>query len=651
MVCGMYSSHAERTALIIPLCIVKSFRRAVSPGPARAGLLSWTVTVLLCGTLPTQAQPETGPLIRNGAFADAGNHWHFSAAGEEAVVHRFEPAAEGSGQWAIIETSQHTSVGFSWISQPLVRLPDTPITLSFRAAAEKPVGGNGAYGAVEFLDAAGERLSVLQSDFTPSSGEPVRLTVAGLVPAGTKRAVLRLILHGRGTARFTDVSLGSLEATERRFAKSASLVASARPAGSAFFGMGAEDDGWSYTRGNAANGWSDDDTALREKRLRWLKPSFVRSFIWTEDWLPGAFWQGEDFGYQFDSDLFLSKLRTWLLYKDLGANVMLAQVSWRRGKPWSLPERHIPAIGDLFAHLQEENGLTNVGYYSVANEPNNSLYGHGGDFEIYTRYHKELAAEFARRGLQVGLVASDDGNGLDWFERCVTTPGIRDNAAAFASHNYTPYPMLNSEAVDGFFDSRLRVLERDGLDKPFLVTEFGFSGGETSHFRNPSMKHPDYALASMDFVLHGLNRGARGFCFWTMHEMVYPPYVHGRPDSHWNQIMGWALWDYDGKLRPVYHAAALLMRNMRPGMPVYPVKSDAPETVQATRVGDRIFWVNLAPHPVEITVEGLQLKRAGIILADEPPADFVEFNQSEDVASSTHGARFTVPGRSYGMAE
>jgi hypothetical protein len=90
---------------------------------------------------------------------------------------------------------------------------------------------------------------------------------------------------------------------------------------------------------------------------------------------------------------------------------------------------------------------------------------------------------------------------------------------------------------------------------------------------------------------------------------------------------------------------------MRPGMPVYPVKSDAPGTVQATRVGDKIFWVNLAPHPVEITVDGLQPKRTGIILADDSPADFVEFNRSEDVTPSADGARFTVPGRSYGLAE
>jgi hypothetical protein len=622
----------------------------LAPRPA-ARLLLWAAVLSAGGLHPVVGQSEDGELIRNGNFAAGAEHWDFSAEGKEAFAHRFEPVEEGDGQWAVIETKPDSSVGFSRISQPLLRVPGTPIKLSFLAAAEKPEGGNGAYAYVEFLNAGGRRISGLQSDFTPRSGEPVRLTLAGEVPAGTKRAVLRLILHGRGTARFTDVSLVAMDTAERDFAKSATLVVADRPAGGAFFGMGAEDDGWAYTKGNAAKGWSDEDSALREKRLRWLQPSFVRSFIWTEDWLPGSFWQGEDSGYLFDGDLFQSKLRTWQLYKEIGADVMLAQVSWRRDKTWTVPERHIPAIGDLFAHLQGENGLTNVKYYSVYNEPNHSLYAHGGNFEIYTRYHEGLAAEFAKRGLPVGLVGSDDGNGLDWFGRCVETPAIRDHTAFFASHKYIPYPMLNPEAVDGFFDSRLGVLERHGLDQPFLVTEFGFSGGGTSHYKNPYMKEPDYALASMDYVLRGLNRGVRGFCFWTMHEMVYPPYDKERPNSHWNQIMGWALWDYDGTLRPVYHAAALMMREMRPGMPVYPVKSDAPGTVQATRVGDKIFWVNLAPHPVEITVEGLQPKRTGIILADDSPADFVEFNRSEDVTLLADGARFTVPGRSYGLAE
>jgi hypothetical protein len=599
---------------------------------------------LLCAAAPAQN------LIQNGSFEEADAHWTFSSEGAAAFDRRFEPVTDGSGQWAVIETKPDAPAGFSRISQPLEHVPAGLLKLSFRAASENIDGGNGAYAYVEFLDADGRRISGLQSDFAPRSGGPVRLTLAGEVPAGTKRAVLRLILHGRGTARFTGVSLVGMDAAGRNFAASVSLAVADRPAGGAFFGMGAEDDGWAYTQGNAAKGWSEEDSALREKRLRWLRPSFVRSFIWIEDWLSGAFWQGEDAGYLFDSDLFLSKLRTWRLYKEIGADVMLAQVSWRRDKTWTVPERHIPAIGDLFAYLQVKKGLTNVKYYSVYNEPNHSLYAHGGNFETYTRYHEGLAAEFAKRGLQIGLVGSDDGNGLDWLGRCIETPGIRAHVAFFASHKYIPYPMLNPEAVDGFFDSRMGLLERNGLDKPFLVTEFGFSGGGTSHWKNPCMKQPDYALAAMDFVLRGLNRGARGFCFWTMHEMVYPPYVDA-PNKSWNQIMEWALWDYDGKLRPVYHAAALMMREMRPGLPVYPVKSGAPGTVRAVRVGDGLFWVNLSPRPVEITVEGMQPKRVNIILADDQPADFVQFNCSRDAQLSEKGASFTVPGRSYGMAE
>jgi hypothetical protein len=589
-------------------------------------------------------------LIQNGSFEEAGAHWSFSSERTEPFECRFEPVSDGIGQWAVIETKPDAAVGFCRISQVLPQVPAGPLKLSFRAASEKVEGGNGAYVYVEFINGGGKRISGLQSQFAPGSGEPVRYTLAGEVPAGTHRVVVRLILHGRGTARFTDVSLIEMKKTAQDYAKSVALRVPDQPAGGAFFGMGAEDDGWAYTQGNAAKGWSEEDSALREKRLRWLKPSFVRSFMWIEDWLPGAFWTGENSGYLFDSDLFRSKLRTYQLYKEIGADIMLAQVSWRRDKVWTVPERHIPAIGDLFAHLHGENGLTNVKYYSVYNEPNHSLYAHGGSFEVYTRYHEDLAAEFARRSLPVGLVGSDDGNGLDWFGRCVETPAIRDRTVFFASHKYIPYPMLNPEAVDEFFDSRLGLLERNGIHQPFLVTEFGFNGGGTSHYKNPYMKHPDYALASMDYVLRGLNRGVRGFCFWTMHEMVYPPYVD-KPNAHWNQIMGWALWDYDGKLRPVYHAAALMMREMRPGMPVYPVKSDAPGTVQATRVGDKIFWVNLAPHPVEITVEGLQPRQTGILIADDSPADFVEYNRSEDVTPSANGARFTVPARSYGLAE
>ena len=131
----------------------------------------WAVVLLAGGTHPVVGQPEDGELIRNGNFAAGSKHWNFSAEGKEAFAHRFEPVEEGAGQWAVIETKPDSSVGFSRISQALARVPDTPIKLSFRAAAEKPEGGNGAYAYVEFLNAGGRRISGLQSDFTPRSGD------------------------------------------------------------------------------------------------------------------------------------------------------------------------------------------------------------------------------------------------------------------------------------------------------------------------------------------------------------------------------------------------------------------------------------------------------------------------------------------------
>ena len=604
---------------------------------------------LLTGFLLYAAAPAQN-LIQNGSFEEAEVHWTFSSERTAPFDRRFQPVSDGAGQWAVIETKPDAPVGFSRISQPLQQVPSGPLRLSFRAVSENVEGGNGAYAYLEFMNAEGGRISGLQSQFAPGSGEPARFTLVGEVPAGTRRIVLRLILHGRGTARFTDVSLVELRAEDREFASRVTLNVPPLPEGAAFFGVGAEDDGWAYTRGNAAKGWTEADSALREKRLRWLKPGFVRTFLWTHDWLPQSFWRGEEYSYLFDHDLFQSKLRTWRLYHEIGTHVNLAQVSWDQGGVWKIPDRHIPAIGDLFEYLHGQHSLTNIRSYSVYNEPNHSMYAGGGTFEIYTRYHEDLAAEFARRNLNIALTGSDDGNGSAWFRRCVETPGIRDNVAYYASHQYIAFPTLNPDAVDEFFNDRMGVLERSGIDKPFVVSEFGFTGSGTSHYKNPYMAEPDYALAAMDFVLRGLNRGARGFCFWTMHEMVYPPYKE-KPNSHWNQIMTWALWDFEGKLKPVYHAAALMMRNMRPDLPVYPVKSDAPGTVQAVRVGDGLFWVNLSPRPVEITVEGMHPKRVGFILADEPPADFVEFNRSADAQLSEKGAIFTVPGRSYGRAK
>jgi len=72
---------------------------------------------------------------------------------------------------------------------------------------ENARGGGGAYLAVDFLDEKGARLSFASSSMVSSTSDWRQVFLKAAAPSGAKSMLVKLILHGQGTAWFDDVKL------------------------------------------------------------------------------------------------------------------------------------------------------------------------------------------------------------------------------------------------------------------------------------------------------------------------------------------------------------------------------------------------------------------------------------------------------------
>jgi hypothetical protein len=229
-------------------------------------------------------------------------------------------------------------------------------------------------------------------------------------------------------------------------------------------------------------------------------------------------------------------------------------------KPFTDLPATAKAIGALFEQLVKVKGYTCVRQWTLTNEPNGWWQHSGHTFDEYARLHVLMKEEFARRGLNVAIVGSDDTSGFQWLTNCVEDKTYYAAADLFASHRYSPYS--DRDMAVFFMQERMDLLARHTPAKPLIIAEFGFQDARAGTLENPLMEEYPYAVWTSAFVIEGLNRGVAGFSIWCLQEVYYPG----------NGFMNYALWNFknrDWKIRPVYHAWAAFSRFARPGQKVY----------------------------------------------------------------------------------
>jgi hypothetical protein len=578
------------------------------------------------------AQAGDGLVLANPDFAAGLEGWSVEAthATIDAAPHADRAAAR-------IVVAPDAPAGFPRLWQELPAAQGEIWTLAAQAAAQEVGGGYGAYLTAEFIGPDGRRIVFEQSSPAARGADFDALSVRAIAPAGTARVRCCLVLNGRGTALFTgvrmeragQVNLAPPEGVVR-------LVAGDDIAVPALWGFGAEDDGWAYSQENTTRGVTVEDFALREARVAWMNPSWVRMFFWYQDWNPSGDWTTFD----WDSDGMRSHYRSLDLYQRLGTAVTVTGVEWSVKEPWADPPALARAVGALMEHLIRDRGYTCIRHWILTNEPNTHFVRGPVTFETFVEIHRLVRAEFARRNLDIQILGSDDtNNGFPWFQQCVADADYYAASDAFASHRY--FRVGSQPLAAWFFQERLDLLRAraaPAAPKPFVVAEFGFQDDRAEGaLINPVMEDYDYALWTMAFQLDGVDRGVAGFNIWCLHEGYYP--------NGWRMKYGlWNFKDRDWSLRPVFHAAALWTRHARPGETAYRVRSTHPDHVRAVRVGRQILWVNLADRPVELDVQGFEASRLVAYTEDNLPSD-----TAMPPAESISSPRIRLPARAFGL--
>ncbi len=503
--------------------------------------------------------------------------------------------------------------------------------------------GNGVIVSMGFYDANDRRITHVDTFVGPGDTGRRSVKMWAEAPDNTETVRLLLLLHGFGEAHFSEMQLTRLPEAGPAPDEDGVVVAVTNEATTRLRGFGYEDDGWFYNQHNAEQGVDAEAIRIREERIAWMEPDYVRMFFWYNDWNPSL--DAETFTWE--SDNMLSHYRTLDLYQELGVRVNVCGVEWAVKDPWDNPERLARAIGALLEHLIVDRGYTCIQDYTLTNEPDiffaRAVERPAQSFDTFVELHRQVAAEFQRRGLELNIVGSDDGNNRAWFAHCVADDDYYALSDLFGSHFY--FSESDAVMVKHILRDRIAMLEERAADedrKDFIIAELGFQDERTQPPSiNPLMGEYPYAMLSMSTFLDGLNAGVAGWSIWCVHEMFYPG---------GSEPMRFGLWDFDPPtwpVRPVYHALALMTRNSRTGDTVYRCDSSHPDWLKAARIGDRLFWVNLGDVPTRVTITGDAVVHEVRALTEDVLTH--DRDCSYPLAIET-GRHFMAPAKAFGVA-
>lgn len=545
----------------------------------------------------------------------------------DAPVYRIE------GEDLVIDVPETQEVGWYQYFRSLPCAPGERFTASVDLSGDTLRDGAGPAITLCFSDAAGQRLTHADQYCGPGFRGPRRIDIIGQAPAGAAEARVAVLLHGHGVARFKNPELRRAHTAPAEAPDTATLTVTGETACAGLTGFGFEDDGWFYNQGNAEHGADARAVEIREGRIAWLDPDWVRMFFWYHDFCPSL--DGETFTW--DSDGMESHYRTLALYQRLGTRVNACGVEWGLPQCFDDPEKLARIVGALLQHVIVDKRFTCIRDWTLTNEPN-LFYAHKNSFERFVELHQRAAAEFQTRGLDLNIVGSDDGDGQPWFAQCVETDAYFNLAGSFSSHFYLSQARV--PCAGEIFAGRVATLHARTPEKPMIIGEFGIQDQRMKPpDKNPIMREYPFATQSMSCFIDGLNAGVAGFSTWCVQEVYYP----GAQTP-----MEPGLWDFGGDwpVRPIYHAVGLFCRETEPGDAVQRVASSCADFVKGVVVGGKLFWVNLAPKPVKIRLEGAA---PGTIHA------YAELTLAGDrdtgVELTAESGAFDAPAASFGMAE
>lgn len=493
----------------------------------------------------------------------------------------------------------------------------------------------GAGIAIHFLDPQGKRIETIEERLTEPTEFFVPVLLCSEITPDTHYVKVAIFLHQR-----VEIEVYEPKIVFSKIWDDTSEVLIKEAFGNRRFrliGFGVEDDGRFYDAHNQKLGVDERGKLLREVRLNYLNPHWIRTFVWFKEWSPNE--NGKNFTW--NSDGFLSLCKTLEYYQSKKIPVNLTCVTWGMENPWDDIESRVNEIIAMLNYLKKVKKFTCIKYFTLTNEPN--YFFHSEDrFRKYVSYHHILFKKISENNLDVKLIGSDDAMGTDWFQKCLADPLYVACVDTWASHFYWNYTVV--PYAYHLFDQRVGILKKqlNRIDVPFVVTEFGIIDSRFQPpFNNPLMEEYDGALYTVSAIIDGLNSEVRGVSIWCLQEVAYP----GGKDS----IMRIGLWGYVDKnwqVFPIFHAFAMFSKNTMPGELITPLYSSHPETLKSVKVGNKIFFANTGYKNLELNLSELRKVKSALIYTGDANNPY-KINKKKIELSPNK--LITLPPRSFGF--
>jgi hypothetical protein len=426
--------------------------------------------------------------------------------------------------------------------------------------------GTGAYAALEFLDAGGQRCGIEHSAINLANGRDgwQQLAISGQAPERCASLRLNLILHAHGSAWFDDVALWCTQRHQvwpdlgdrlRRV-----TVHTEAPAQPRFAGVGFHVFDHVFPASE-----TELDTVIW-KRWRELNPSFARlnsKDNWTREQQDGV--------------------ARWLLeLKRGGTELYLATWDPQQVKPGAERAAYARRVVDMLEYLQRTKGCDNLRWYCLTNELTlgqwGSLYR---DLDTFRDYHRELHAALRERGLPIGLLATDASPVGYWDSLAWAARQMDDITAIYGGHEYFTTYAPDNEFFHDWFAERLSwaVGVARAKGKEFLLGEFGSKqDGRTlngvkqdvcAYWNTPL--EPLVPLQLAETVIAALNSGVYALAYWTF--MDFPDNYSRTYVNKWGAFKRSG---HDYSTRPHYYAYGLLTKFCRGPATAWRVTTDDP---------------------------------------------------------------------------
>ena len=170
---------------------------------------------------PGEDGSDSTNLLANPGFEDGLAPWQDGRPGVEGVQVGVAGAGRNGGASVMVNVAQTTSTSFYNAQQRVAAVtPGTPLVAEVWVRTESVIDGHGAYLAVNYHRANGERIGFEQTRGVIGTHDWTRLRLPAKVPAETAYLTCNLLLNGHGSVWFDDASLtpgdGSLPSLNTR---------------------------------------------------------------------------------------------------------------------------------------------------------------------------------------------------------------------------------------------------------------------------------------------------------------------------------------------------------------------------------------------------------------------------------------------------